>query len=175
MNSYEIFKQADHIIKKYNTRNAVEIAKALGLKIIYRSDFKNLLGMYVYKWHNGMIFLNDKLDPYLEQMVVAHEIGHDRRHRKISSEGVLREFSLFRMNNSRIEYEANAFAAHLLLDNEEVASYAKKGYDVVQAAAAMNSDVNLMLIKLQEMTKLGFQYDIPYDPDSKFFGKIRLT
>lgn len=173
MDSNEIFKQADDIVRKYNTRNAVDIAEALGLKVMYRSDFKNLLGMYVYKWHRGIIFINDKLEPYLEQMVMAHEIGHDRRHRDISAQQGLQEFSLFRMNNSRIEYEANVFAAHLLIDSEEAAFYAQSGYDVLQTAAAMNSDVNLMLIKFQEMTKLGYNFNIPYQPDSKFFGKIR--
>ena len=77
------------------------------------------------------------------------------------------------MNNSRIEYEANAFAAHLLLDNDEVYSYARQGYDVVQTASAMNSDVNLILIKIQEMMKLGYEMNIPFETDSRFFRKIR--
>ena len=70
------------------------------------------------------------------------------------------------------EYEANAFASHILLDDEEVYSLARQGYDVVQIAQMMGSNINLMLIKMQEMNKLNYDLRIPYDPDSKFFRKI---
>lgn len=173
MNSLEIYHQADSLVKRCKSRNAREIAEMLGIKIIYRPDFKNLLGMYTFQWKHRMIFLSDRLDEVLEQMVIAHEIGHDRRHRDLAAQSGLREFNLFRMNNSRIEYEANAFAAHLLLDNQEVLQFAHQNYDVVQTAAVMNSDVNLMLIKLQEMMKLGYDLNVPFEPDSRFFAKIQ--
>lgn len=102
-------------------------------------------------------------------MVIAHELGHDAEHRdraKESKDG-LKEFTLFQMKDTT-EYEANAFASHILLDNEEVYDLARSGYDVVQIAQQMGSDINLMLIKLQEMNKLGYDFNIPYDPDSRF-------
>ncbi len=173
VDSYEIYREADRLVHKCGSRDAHSIADMLGIKIIYRSDFKELLGMYTCLWKHRMIFLNDRLDYYLEQMVIAHEIGHDRRHRELAAQSGLQEFSLFRMKNSNIEYEANAFAAHLLLDSDEVCAYARQNYDVVQTSAAMNSDVNLMLIKLREMMKLGYDLSVPFEPDSKFFGKIK--
>ena len=51
---------------------------------------------------------------------------------------------------------------------------ARSGYDVVQIAQQMGSDINLMLIKLQEMNKMGYDFNIPYDPDSRFFRKIHI-
>ena len=44
----------------------------------------------------------------------------------------LQEFTLFDMR-SEMEYEANAFAAHLRIDSEELLELAGHGYDVVQA------------------------------------------
>ncbi len=173
MDSYKIYRQANELVHRCKSRNAHDIADMLGIKIIYRHDFKNLLGMYTYLWKHRMIFLNDRLDDDLEQMVIAHEIGHDQRHRELAAKSGLQEFSLFRMNNSIIEYEANAFAAHLLLDSDEVCSYAKQNYDVVQTSAAMNSDVNLMLIKLREMINLGYDLSVPFEHDSRFFKEIR--
>ncbi len=173
MDSFEIYSRAQQIIKKCGSRNAHDIAGMLGIRIIYRSDFKNLLGMYTYLLRHRLIFLSDRLDYKLEQMVIAHEIGHDQCHRELASESGMKEFSLFRMNNSSIEYEANAFAAHLLLDNNEVCHYAKIGYDVAQTAAALDSDINLMLIKVREMANLGYDLSVPFDPDSRFFGKIK--
>lgn len=70
------------------------------------------------------------------------------------------------------EYEANAFASHILLDNDEVYSLSRQGYDVVEIARMMKADINLMLIKLQEMNKIGYDFRIPMDPDSRFFRKV---
>lgn len=103
---------------------------------------------------------------------IAHELGHDQQHRNIAKAGKpLKEFSLFSMKDTT-EYEANAFASHILLDNDEVYSLAKEGYDVVDIAKSQNTDINLMLIKMQEMNKLGYDFNIPYNPDSRFFRKI---
>ena len=74
---------------------------------------------------------------------------------------------------SSTEYEANAFAAHLLIDTNECLEYARNGYDVVQIARAMNSEINLMLIKLQEMSRLGYNIRVPFEPKSDFFKKIK--
>lgn len=87
-------------------------------------------------------------------MVIAHELGHDQRHRKMAKAGQpLKEFFLFSMKDTT-EYEANAFASHILLENTEIYSLARQGYDVVRLAKYMSVDINLMLIKLQEMNRL---------------------
>ena len=84
----------------------------------------------------------------------------------------LREFELFRMT-STTEYEANAFCAHILIDSNECFEYARNGYDVVTIAKLMNSEINLMLIKLQEMIRLGYDLRLPMEPRSDFFKSIR--
>ena len=84
----------------------------------------------------------------------------------------MREFELFRMQSST-EYEANAFAAHLLIDTDECLEYAREGYDVVQIARMMNSEINLMLIKLQELIRLGYNLRLPMEPRNDFFKKIK--
>ena len=71
------------------------------------------------------------------------------------------------------EYETDAFAAHILLDNDEVYSLAREGYDCVNIAKQMGADINLMLIKLQEMNKMGYDFRISMDADPRFFRKIK--
>lgn len=172
MDSYSIYKQADDLVRQCGTRDSEKIAQELGIWIYYEDSFRELLGMYTYRWNHRLMFLNSRLDGYLKQMVMAHEIGHDQRHRNIAKAGKpLKEFSLFSMKDTT-EYEANAFASHILLDNSEVYSLAKEGYDVVDIAKSQNTDINLMLIKMQEMNKLGYDFNIPYNPDSRFFRKI---
>ena len=173
MDSYRIYNRANALVKQCGTRNPQKIAAELGIWIYDADDFHDLLGMYTFRWNHRLIFLNSRLDHYTRQMVLAHEIGHDQQHRELakSDKNGLREFVLFNMKDTT-EYEANAFASHILLDDEEVYSLARQGYDVVQIAQMMGSNINLMLIKMQEMNKLNYDLRIPYDPDSKFFRKI---
>lgn len=174
MDSHRIYHRANDLVKRYGTRDPQQIARELGIRIYETDALRDLLGMYAFRWNHRLIVLNARLDHYTRQMVLAHEIGHDQLHRDLAKaeQSGLREFVLFNMKNTT-EYEANAFAAHILLDNDEVYARAREGYDVVQTAQMMCSNINLMLIKMQEMDKLNYDLRIPYDPDSRFFRKMR--
>ena len=117
-------------------------------------------------------FYQNSIAKHMLQMVLAHEIGHDTYPRDLARRG-LQEFTLFHMKNDT-EYVANAFGAHLLLDNDEVLELARSGCDVVQIAKTLNSDINLLLIKMQEMNKMGYNFNVPCSPESDFFKKIRV-
>lgn len=171
IDSFGIFNKANNIVKQTGTKNTLQIASELGIKIYY-GDYQDLLGMYTYRWKQRIVLLNNSLDNYLCQMVLAHEIGHDTYHRDLAETG-LKEFTLFNMKNDT-EYVANAFAAHLLLDNDEVLELARDGYDPAQIASVLNSDTNLMLIKLYEMNRMGYNFNIPCHPERNFFKKIKV-
>lgn len=172
MDSYELFRRADQLVLQCETRDALRIAKDMGIWIYYEDGFEDLLGMYTFQWNHRLMFLNSKMGECMTQMVAAHEIGHDVCHRALAKASGMKEFMLFNMKDNT-EYEANAFAAHILLDNDEVYSMARQGYDVEEIAQAMNSHVDLMLIKMQEMNKMGYTFRLPRIADSKFFRGIK--
>ena len=171
IDSFGIYKKANSIVKRIGTRNTLQIAGELGIKVYYE-NYQDLLGMYTYRWKHRIIFLNNNLDDYMLQIVLGHEIGHDTYHRDLAVTG-LKEFTLFNMKNDT-EYVANAFAAHLLLDNDEVLELARDGYDIVQIASILHSDINLLLIKMLEMNKMGYNFNVPCSPESDFFKKIKV-
>ena len=112
--------------------------------------------------------LNANMDCITTQMVCGHEIGHDSLHRERAKvEMGLQEFTLFDMRNE-MEYEANAFAAHLRIDTEELFELVRQGYDVVQLSSIMGTNINLMLVKLNELNRMGCQLNLPYIPRSDF-------
>ena len=154
IDSVGIYKKANKLVELHETRDTIKLAKASGVEVIPVDCFNNLL------------------DEYLTLMVAGHELGHDVYHRELAKGEGMREFELFRMQSST-EYEANAFAAHLLIDTNECLEYARNGYDVVQIARAMNSEINLMLIKLQEMSRLSYNIRVPFEPKSDFFKNIK--
>ena len=146
INAESIHDKASEVVRQCGTRDTLRIAKELGIRVYYNDNFEDLLGMYTYKWKHRIIFLNSRLDDFDLQMVCGHEVGHDLFHRELAKEDALKEFILFNMKNST-EYEANAFVAHVRIGDDEMIEMMKQGYDVVQIAAAMGTNVNLMLIK----------------------------
>jgi Zn-dependent peptidase ImmA (M78 family) len=163
----KIYNAAKELIRRIGTRDPFVICRAVGVNVV-ETELGSLKGMYTRVLRNRYALINSSLDERTRRVVCAHELGHDRLHGDLAGDFRLREFVLYRMDE-RPEYEANIFAAHLLLDEEEVYSYVKEGYDVVQIAAFMDTDVNLMLLKLCEMnTERDLKIRPPARPRSNF-------
>jgi Zn-dependent peptidase ImmA (M78 family) len=164
MSVYEkIRSQAKALVKKHGTRNPFIIADEVGIHLRYRNDFSKLKGFYKVIDRSRFIFINAELDEYEQKIVCAHELGHDMLHRTLAKFGILQEMTLCDMK-SRPEYEANVFAADILLDDDEVFALAKDGYTEVQIASELCTDVNLLLIKMNEMNKAGYDFNLSQVP-----------
>ena len=169
-----IYHKANELVRRCGTRDTLRIASEIGIYIHQIGDFKELLGMYSYQHKERHILLNSNMDYITAQMVCGHEIGHDALHRDQAKIGMgLQEFTLFDMRNE-MEYEANAFAAHLRIDSEELLKLAGHGYDVVQLSSIMETNVNLILIKLNELNRMGLQFNLPYIPCSDFLKNVTV-
>ena len=72
---------------------------------------------------------------------------------------------------SKPENEANTYAAHLLLDEGDITELAEDGYDVWQIANELGEMVEILLLKMYEMNRRGFNFNIPYVPPSDFLGR----
>lgn len=163
-----IFNRAQDTIRRCGTRNVDELAEALGVTVYDGQPFTDLLGMYICRWRRRFVFLGENLDEYLRRIVLAHELGHDAFHQKLAAgTNGLQEFSLFDIRTIT-EYEANAFAAHLLLDSDEVYELAREGKDLQQMSQIMNTRMNLLLIKMQEMNRLGYDFKLPGPANGSF-------
>lgn len=140
------------LIVKYETKNPFEISKSLGIKIMYRSDFTKLKGMYAIISDNKYIFINSNLEPEMQEIICAHELGHALLHEDLAKSSILQEFMLYDMK-SRPEYEANLFASSLLISSDDFLDLAHEGYDIFQIASILKTDINLLLIKLSQLNK----------------------
>ena len=171
INSKEILRGAESLVKTYGTRDPETIARAMGLQVVTVNTLDRLLGMYTYRWRHGIILLNGRMEDVMRRMVCGHELGHHLLHRQKVKDASWQEFNLFNIKD-RTEYEANAFLAHLTLDTDRVLEQARQGQDVVGMAGAMYTNVNVMLIKLQELQTLGYDLRVPMEPDAKFFSRV---
>ena len=149
-----IVRRAQSLVKRCGTRDPFEIAEHLGVEILMVGALKQLKGFYRVIKRNRFIFLNDKNPPQMNRIVCAHELGHDQLHREFAASNTLQEFMLYDMNSIQ-EYEANVFAANLLLEDEAVLELVYDGYDIVQIAAELQSDVNLVALKVDYLIRKG--------------------
>lgn len=170
-NAEEIYSRANSLVRKYGTRDPFRLADCTGVDIIRRRDFTSLLGMYAVVCRNRVIFLKDGLDGNLARAVVAHELGHDVFHRDLAKRGLIREYGLFNMK-SETEYTANAFAAHVLIDTDEFLSLAREGRGFAAAARMLYTEPDLLLIKIRELRRMGFDIRLPEEPDGEFLAGI---
>mgnify|MGYP001168533593 FL=1 len=113
LDNKQIKRIVSYYCKKYNTRNPFEIADRLG--ILYQIGNIGCSGCYMFLKNHRYIFLNQKLPKHELKMVMAPELGHAIMHRKENCY-FIRNKTL--MLTSKIEIEANTFAAELLIPDE---------------------------------------------------------
>ena len=109
----QIKKIVSYYCKKFNTRNPFEIADHLG--ILYQIGNIGCSGCYMFLKNHRYIFLNQNLSEYETRLVMAHELGHAIMHRKENCYFIRNKTLLL---NSKIEIEANIFAAELLIPDD---------------------------------------------------------
>ena len=157
MNEYfgDITKRSKRLIRMCGTRDPFVIASKLGIEIIFADGLKRLKGMYRVIKRNRFVFLNPSNTEAMNKIVCAHELGHDQLHREFAKNEPIQEFMLYDMS-SRREYEANIFAAELLLDDDEILDLIEKGYDSLQIAKATETDINLVALKVDSLIRKGY-------------------
>lgn len=170
LSSDYIHKEARRLVRWCDTRDPFQIAKELGIHVIYDCNFQALKGMYKIIQRSRFIFINGNLNNRNKRMVCAHELGHDRFHRHFAKTTALQEFMLYDMQ-SRPEYEANIFASELLIGDDEIFELIKEERDIYHIANELGEDMNLVLIKIDELRKKGYDLRVPYRPQSNFLGK----
>lgn len=170
-----IYDKVNHLIKKYKTRDPDELIEDLNIQLKYINDTRSLLGMYKVILKNRFIFLPKNVG-YLRKTVLAHELGHDQLHRVECMKGAtFHENRIFNPTN-RYEMEANIFAAHLLIPDEDVISMIKYAQNDRELADELEVDINLLNLKISEMAKmnlLDLDQSILERPDSGFLKQYR--
>jgi Zn-dependent peptidase ImmA (M78 family) len=156
MSVTEARKKALSLVKRYGTDNPFELARCLGVEVRYSDSFHKLKGMYTVIARNRFIFLGLQNGEEMNRIVCAHELGHDQLHREAAKVGPMQEFALWD-RSSEMEYEANVFAANLLLSDEEMLSYIAAGKSCGEIASLTANDPNLVALKVACLKDAGYQ------------------
>ncbi len=170
MNRPRVCALAADLAARYGTRDPFRICDGEGITVLPREDLMRQKGAFALVAGERFIIVNGNLSGEMQRIVCAHELGHALMHAR-EGRRFFPDLSLFDTADRR-EREANAFAAELLLDGEEIWDLAREGQDAVQIARSMGTNVELVLIKLEGMNRCGCTFRLPRGVRSRFLGRI---
>lgn len=132
--------------RAYETSDPWKIAEALGIHIAIL-PLGNSLGYYRCLKRIHWIFINEDImhDEALVKVVMAHELGHAVLHREENCCFMAHKTLLL---TSRIEREANLFAAELLISDDMLHEFS--GYTQEQFSSCIGYPKELVELRLKQ-------------------------
>lgn len=115
----EIKQRVNRLCRKYGTRDPFELAERMNILVV-REPLGSINGYYNQCYRQKFIHINEELEEYRQKFTCAHELGHAVLHPKANTP-FLRDNTLFSV--SRLEREANCFAAELLCPDKVLLEY----------------------------------------------------
>lgn len=136
-----------YYVKLCGTNNPRIIAEHLGIHIVIM-PLGNALGYYRYMKRIKWIFINESIsdNEALMQIVMAHELGHAILHQKENC-CFMAHHTL--MLTSKMEIQANTFAAELLITDDLLMEF--QGCTVEQFENCTGIDKDLIALRLRNL------------------------
>ena len=113
-----IYACVEELIDEYNTSDPFELMDALDIHC-ESSNLEHLKGYCVIIHGIKFIAINENLRPAERKIVAAHELGHIILHSDKLKAAAHEDMNIYNIAD-KTEYQANLFAADLLLDDDEV-------------------------------------------------------
>lgn len=173
MNSILIHQQANDLVRNFGTRNIKRLAQNIGMEINETDQFHQVLGLFAFQWQDRMVFINQHIDKYTKQMVCGYALGHYLEHYVFAQFGNRKNFIVICDKHICLP-EPNAFTSHLMLDSEEIYHMTKLGLDASRIAAIKKIHLNLVLVKLLELYRMGYDLRHYYDQHHAFIEGYRF-
>jgi len=158
----------EQLIEKHDTRDPYELCRAMRIKVRYK-DCENLLKAYfVIVSRIKSIVINNRIHSAVQRILLAHELGHAVLHKELALLRGFQEFELFDANDPT-EYEANLFAAELLIaDAELLALLNDDDKSFFSVARELSIPAELLDFKFRVMKRKGYRIEAPYISQSDF-------
>ncbi len=156
-----ICKKINSITEKYDSRDPFEICKAMDIHIYYKDLGTYIKAFYYYQSRIKNIVINTSSCTVIRRILCAHELGHAVLHGNLAAIRGFQETELF----DRVvptEYEANLFAAELVIPDDELfelLSDRDKSFFCI--AEELYVPAELLDFKFRILKRKGYNINIP--------------
>lgn len=111
-----IKRAVKELVEEYETSDPYRLARLMDIDVD-EFPFRQIKGLILEIAGKVTIILNSNIPDWLKRVVLAHELGH----KQLSPQGAGYFFMAdYTLMESKVEYEANRFAAELLSWDEEL-------------------------------------------------------
>ena len=172
MRTDNIKREVARLKAKYRTSDPYELCEAVGIRISEQPMGTNngaCKGFLMVNARCKTAVINSDLPAEVRRIIVAHELGHGILHGSRS----LKSFHEVTMYDDAdpMEYEANTFAAELLIDDDSFFSVLDQQPSFYQAASTLLVPPELLDFKVRLLQKEGYQLFAPRIAQSDFLKR----
>ena len=162
-------KQVERLAAKYKTRDPFELLDCVNAITFETDKYTRLKGYCFLSCRSTYVAVNTYLPKEEKRMVAAHELGHITLHKNLLKLAPMQDSVLYDMRTP-CEYEANLFAANLLVCDSDVEQLAGE-MDYFDLCKTLSVSPELMSFKLYSLVQRGYRYNLPIGLNSKFLAK----
>lgn len=170
----KICRQVNALLRKYQERDPFKLAQAMGIGVSFANMGKGkgaCKGFFLYHSRQSHITVNADLPAPLQRVVLAHELGHAVLHRKAARMRTFHDFTLYD-TSSELEYEANLFAAELLLDDQVVKDRLTEDTFFFAVAKELGVPAELLDFKFRILKRKGWLINSPIHAPNNFLKEV---
>lgn len=151
------------LTEKHGVRDPLGLAGAMGIILLFEpmgKSEKACKGFYMRQSRKDLITVNSDLGEEAQKIILAHELGHAVLHRDLVRLGGFHDFSPWDAS-AKPEYEANLFAAELLLEDGKVVELLRRDNFFFSAAGELGVPPELLDFKLRILKRKGCEIESP--------------
>lgn len=168
MTNYEyILDKTNLLVKKYSTRDPFQLCKELNIHIWYRDLGDSLKAFYFYHSRMKYIVINEQVEEPMNKVLCAHELGHAILHGQLATMKSFQELKLFE-SITPTEYEANLFAAELLIDDNTLIELLNNSDTFFNIASELSVPKEILDFKFRLLKAKGYNFNIPITSKHNF-------
>jgi len=155
MSRLYVYQEIEKLVRRHCTRDPFELMQAMNVQVRVYYDLSATKGFTRYFLRSFFVGINGNLSGSEQRIVAAHELGHIVLHAAELRTAPLFDTAVYDKRSST-EYEANLFAADLLLPDEDVAeAAAEPDTDFASLCRALDTVPGLMNFKILSMRRRG--------------------
>ncbi|SMB81070.1 protein of unknown function [Desulfonispora thiosulfatigenes DSM 11270] len=153
-----ISNKVENLIKKHDESDPFRLCQSLGILILYEKFSNNIKGYFLVQSRIQIIVINSNLPEELQRIICAHELGHAILHQKLAAKNTLSDFALFDAT-AQPEFEANLFAAELLIKDDTVISLLNEDLSFFDVASTLCVPAELLDFKFRILKHKGYRLE----------------
>lgn len=134
----------DCLVAKHRTSDPFELCERLDIRLSFEPLPGAIKGFYYSAVGMEFITVNGTLNPAEKRLVCAHELGHARLHPGVNSLFLKRNTYIC---ESKLENQADLFAVHLLVRDEDLLPDGEEPVTLEQLSARMSLPLEYLRLR----------------------------